>query len=267
MKGTWRTASISPCIAFALLSCAGTQEQSDNAGRVLAPRDTRILHEECAVNDSDAVGEDVNGDGRPDRTTVRSGSREACRALDFNFDGVIDSWVYLDEGGNVRRRENDYDRDGRVDEVALYRAGELSERHRATTLAGKLDTWHFYEGGKVTRTERDSNGDDYVDQWWEYPVGRSPECPLIHSDVDGDGRPDPGATVDVCSDQYTPAPRDQVPGQAPSETSGVGELPTEVEEGAGQDPPGAPEDDVPSSEDSSGDVPDSDAPDAEGESP
>lgn len=208
-------------LGSALPSCASRQKPSGGADSAsVQPRDTRILHEDCAVESSNALKEDVNGDGRPDRTSVRDGSMEACRALDFNFDGVVDAWVYLDDAGRVRRKENDYDRDGRVDEVALYRAGELAERHRATTLAGKLDTWHFYEAGKVSRTERDSNGDDYVDQWWEYPEGRAPECPLIHSDVDGDGRPDPGATVDVCDNQYTPEPKEDI-----GESNGLQPLP------------------------------------------
>jgi hypothetical protein len=226
IAGRWQWA-----VSLATLACAGTSHESNAPDSTsIARRDTRILHEECAVNDSDAVGEDVNGDGRPDRTTVRRGRVEICRAVDFNFDGVIDSWVYLDSEGRLRRQENDYDRDGRVDEVALYQGGQLTERQRATTLAGKLDTWHFYEAGKVSRTERDSNGDDYVDQWWEYPAGRQAECPLIHSDVDGDGRPDPGATVDVCSERYTPAPRDSAPGEGAEDASdSVGELPVETE--------------------------------------
>jgi hypothetical protein len=192
------------------------------------PRDTRIVHEECDVDDGDAERQDVNSDGRTDRTVVRDGKRERCRALDLNFDGTLDAWVYLDEGGKVRRRESDYDRDGRVDEIALYKDGILIERQRATSLSGKLDTWQYYADGKVTRAERDSNADDVVDQWWEY-TGRSQECPLIHSDVDGDGRPDPGATVDVCGEQHEPLARDgntRPPG-APALQGG--DLPTEVE--------------------------------------
>lgn len=233
-------------VAWGLAGCgaAATGRKAD-ARRSVAARDTRILHEDCAVKDEDALAQDVNGDGRPDRTTVKDGANAGCRGLDFNFDGVMDAWVYLDEHGKIRRRESDYDRDGRVDEVSLYRAGVLTEQHRATTLAGKLDTWHYYSGGKVNRTERDSNGDDYVDQWWEYPAERSRDCPMIHSDVDGDGRPDPGATVDVCRDQYVPASRD---GSAPGEASGtddsVGDVPTEVESGAESAPAATPAEDV-----------------------
>jgi hypothetical protein len=213
--------------------CAGSGAGPKAAtGTGPVARDTRIQHEDCALDDSGAVAEDINGDGRPDRTSLSDGGRVSCRGLDFNFDGLIDAWVYLDESGQVRRRESDYDRDGRVDEVALYQAGILTERQRATTLAGKLDTWQHYRNGKVASAERDSNGDDYVDQWWEYPEQRPPECPLIHSDVNGDGRPDPGATVDVCKDRYVPASRDgSKPGADPAEGDpALEEVPTELEQ-------------------------------------
>jgi hypothetical protein len=215
----------------ALLLACGSQAAGQKGGRhpKVDPKDTRIVHEECQVGDDDALKEDINGDGKPDRITVSDGSRPACRALDFNFDGSMDSWVYLDAQGQIRRRESDFDRDGRVDEVALYKAGVLAERQRATTLVGKLDTWEYYTSGKVARTERDSNGDAYVDQWWEYVSERTTECPLIHSDVDGDGRPDPGATVDVCRDQHVPEARDGTgPAASPLEDA-VEAVPTEVD--------------------------------------
>jgi hypothetical protein len=195
-----------------------------------APRDTRIIHEDCALDGSAAVKEDLNGDGRPDRTTSIENGNPVCQALDFNFDGVIDAWVYFDAAGKVRRRESDYDRDGRVDEIALYRDGQLIERQRATALTGKLDTWQHYRNGKLTSAERDSNGDDYVDQWWEYPDERTSDCPLIHSDVNGDGQPDPGATVDVCRERYAPTARDGAPPAARGlDQPGPGDLPTQVE--------------------------------------
>jgi hypothetical protein len=155
--------------------------------------------------------------------------------LDFDFDGVIDAWVYFDAAGRVRRRENDYDRDGHADEIWLLAAGVVVEQQRATALAGKLDTWHYFAAGKLTRTERDANGDDYIDQWWEYPQGRSADCPLIHSDVDGDGQPDPGATVDVCRDQARLSASGDDPGAV--DPTGVSDAPTELTA-----PPAAPPD-------------------------
>lgn len=197
------------------------------AGRPrIEPRDTKLVHEACEIDGAGVVAMDINGDGEPDRRSVKAGNRELCRALDFNFDGVIDAWVYLDEASRVRRRENDFDRDGNVDEVSIFRDGVLVEQQRATSRAGKLDTWHYFQAGKMARTERDSNGDDYIDQWWEYPAERAPDCPLIHSDVDGDGQPDPGATVDICRDRYGAGAAPEATGAA--RTDGIGELPTEV---------------------------------------
>jgi hypothetical protein len=189
--------------------------------------DTEIVHEDCDIADSGATKLDANGDGRPEVVSVHEDGREACRALDMNFDGTIDSWIYYEADGRVRRRESDYDRDGRVDEIILFRGGVVAEKQRATMLAGKLDTWQFYNAGVLARTERDSNGDSRVDQWWEYPKSG---CPVIHADVNSDGRPDPGASVDYCKETgYVPPERqDYKKAESPSFEQ-TGALPTELE--------------------------------------
>lgn len=163
-------------------------------------RDTRVIHEPCDTSSSGAVARDLDGDGRPDSISVRVGGAERCRALDLDFDGVLDVWVYFEPGGAVRRRETDFDRDGQIDEISLYRAGQLSERQQVSGPRRAIDTWHHYDGGKLLRTLRDSVGDGRIDQWWEYPAATNAGCALVHSDVDGDGRPDPGATVDLCKE-------------------------------------------------------------------
>jgi hypothetical protein len=190
-------------------------------------RDTEVVHEECDLKTASAEKLDANSDGRPDVTIVKDGGRESCRAVDLNFDGKIDSWVYRDGSGQVRRREMDYDRDGRVEEIQIFRGGAIAEKHRATALANKLDTWHFYSGGRLARTERDSDGDAIIDQWWEYP---KPGCPLIHSDLNGDGRPDPNATVDYCK-QTGYVPPERMPDRTPTSPTfeAPGALPTEVD--------------------------------------
>lgn len=204
---------------------------SPEAGGVTR-RDTAIVHEECNLKASGSELHDANGDGRADITVVRSGGREVCRAVDLNFDGKIDVFIYVDAQGKVRRRESDYDRDGRVDEIAVFRAGALAELQRASTLRGKLDTWQFYQAGKLSRTERDSDGDGIIDQWWEYPG--VPECPMIHADTNGDGRPDPGSTVDYCKETgYVPPDRQGAQKAAgPSFERAGGDLPTESEDKA-----------------------------------
>ena len=136
---------------------------------------------------------------------MRSGGREACRAVDLNFDGKIDVWSYNDSSGRLRRKEYDFDRDGVIDEIATFQAGVITSKQRATLLANRLDTWDFYQNGALARSERDSDADAVVDQWWEYP---KPGCPMIHTDANDDGRPDPGTTIDYCKETgYVPPER------------------------------------------------------------
>lgn len=204
------------------------------------PRDTRIVHEACATDSSSAERLDANGDGKPDVVTVRDGNRNECRAVDLNFDGTMDSWIYFDNDGKVRRRENDYDRDGRIDEISTFRGGLLVEKTRATMLANRVDTWEYYEGGKLARSQRDSDGDSVVDQWWEYPT---PGCPVIHADVNNDGRPDVGASVDYCKETgYVPPERQDFRKTESPNFEQTGALPTELDskEAPGAAPPAPP---------------------------
>ena len=223
-------------LACAAAGCsAGLGAGAKGAGDI-TKRDTEVVHESCDIASGGAEKLDANADGRPDVTIVKDGGREVCRAVDLNFDGKIDAWTYRDGSGQIRRRELDYDRDGAVEEIQILRAGVVMEKHRATALPNKLDTWQFYSSGQLARTERDSDGDAIVDQWWEYPKAG---CPLIHSDLNGDGKPDPAATVDYCkSTGYVPPERmpDRTPTSPTFETPGA--LPTEVENKEVDTPPG-----------------------------
>lgn len=222
------TKTIITTLTLILAGCSGSTtgkvDSQDNAG---GPRPTEIVHEECDIEDSSAERMDANGDGVADVTSVKSGNTISCQAFDLNFDGKVDSWVYFQPDGKVRRRESDYDRDGRIDEVAIFQGGIVMEKHRATTLNNRLDTWDFFKAGVLARSERDSDGDAVVDQWWEYP---KPGCPMIHSDVDGDGRPDPGATVDFCKETgYVPPERTEAQAPKAPDFKKPEALPTEVD--------------------------------------
>ena len=157
-----------------------------------------LEHDPCDTGSSSAQKVDTNGDGIPDIVRVMVDGRETCRMVDLNHDGRADSYVYFDGSGNVRRRESDFDRDGRVDEIAYYAAGVPIRKDRETNLDGRLDTWDFYEGGKIHHRLRDSDGDGKVDQWWSWPDPDKIECAVIASDHNGDGRPDLNDVVDVC---------------------------------------------------------------------
>ncbi|HEY4105803.1 MAG TPA: hypothetical protein VGM44_18010 [Polyangiaceae bacterium] len=215
------------------LGCNGANSAGPGApGSGITRRDTAVTHEDCPTK-SAAEKIDANGDGKPDIFIVRDGGREVCRAVDLNFDGVIDTYSYFDASGQLRRRENDYDKDGQIDEISVFKGGQISEKDQSTALAKHLDTWDFYQAGVLVRTERDSNGDGIIDQWWEYP---KPGCPLIHADVNNDGRPDPGATIDYCKETgYVPPerPQDKAPASPTFDTKSS--LPTELENKAAGD--------------------------------
>lgn len=220
---------LAPCVVLVgfCLGCNKSGPGAESATQAGARRSTEIVHEECDIASSSAERLDANGDGRADITIVRDNGREVCRAVDLNFDGVIDTWSYFDQAGQLRRREFDFDRDGRIDEIAIFRAGIPVEKHRSASGLGKLDTWDFYENGVLARTERDSDGDGRVDQWWEY--GRD-GCPMMHSDANRDGRPDVGTTIDYCKETgYTPPARQDYRQPTSPDFQRRDSLPTETE--------------------------------------
>jgi hypothetical protein len=204
---------------------SGADARSAASGGV--ERDVRVVHEECDTSSGSAEHLDANGDGRADVTIVKEGGREVCRAVDLNLDGRVDVWAYMDDRGQLRRREYDFDRDGAIDQIVTYQGGGPTASQRATLLANRLDTWDYYQNGMLARTERDSDSDARVDQWWEYP---KPGCPLIHSDANQDGKPDPGTTIDYCKETGYVPPERQYYRQAegPNFRDQLG-TPTEVE--------------------------------------
>lgn len=239
---TYRSRGEQPFFAIALAlavgACGGSNNEAKGPGGEVGKRDTTVTHEDCAIESGEKL--DANGDGKPDVWIVKADGKEVCRAVDLNFDTRVDAYTYFDANGQLRRRERDYDHDGKIEEISIYRGGSLVEQQRATTLAGKLDTWQYYSSGKIAKAERDSDGDAIIDQWWEFTTHE--KCPLIHSDVDGDGRPDPGATIDYCKQTgYVPPTRSGP--QGPKHTfERPGELPEELENkeappGSGEAPP------------------------------
>ena len=223
------------CVSAAFQAgCNGANRPGVNSANGVTSRDTGVTHEACDLAAAGAERIDANGDGKTDVTVVRDGGREVCRAVDLNFDGVIDAYSYFDGNGLLRRRENDYDKDGQIDEITSFKAGQIAERDQSTALPRHLDTWDFYQAGALVRTERDSNGDGVIDQWWEYP---KPGCPLIHADVNNDGRPDPGATIDYCKETgYVPPERADKTATSPTFNTKTSAMPTETENKASDVP-------------------------------
>jgi hypothetical protein len=185
-----------------LAGCSG-----ENPKSAANERSREITHEACDVDSGSALKTDVNNDGRPDIIKVMSGGKEVCRAIDLNFDGVKDAFIYYDGAGKERRRESDFDRDGRPDEISVMEGGVVVRKELETNFDAKLDTWEEYQGGRLAKTERDSDGDGIIDEWWEFNRPDQPTCAVVVTDRNADGQPDPNTAVDMCGEGYK-APTD-----------------------------------------------------------
>jgi hypothetical protein len=206
-------------LSLFLLSCSG-----DAGGKANTPsgreRDTDIKHEECNGESSSAKRIDVNGDKKPDIIHVMNGSREACRIVDLNLDGAIDAFIYYDDRGQERRRESDFDRDGRADEISILVGGVIQRKERETNFDNKIDTWDYYEGGRLAKRERDSDGDKIIDQWWQFNNPQNVKCAIVATDRNADGKPDPDSVVDLCAESYGAPPKLPTPA-APAGDAGA----------------------------------------------
>lgn len=223
--------------AAALVGCGAGAEEAKPAS---AERSLTLTHEACDVDSGSARRTDVNGDGQPDIVKVMSGSVEVCRALDLNFDGVKDSFLYYDATGAMRRRESDFDRDGIPDEIATYEKGQLLSKELETNFDTKLDTWEFYSAGRLAKTERDSDGDGVVDEWWDFNRPDQPQCAVVTSDRNTDGQPDPDSSVDMCGEGYKPPPDPQAAQSNSSATGPVAPPPPPAPSAPQAPPPPAP---------------------------
>src|SRR5262249_25974440 len=180
-------------------------------------RDTSITHEPCDIESSSAVKVDVKGTGRPAIVHVMSGGREVCRAVDLNMDGAWDAFIYYDAQGRERRREQDFDRDGRADEITVFENGQIKLKLRETNFDNKIDTWDYYASGRLVKRERDSDGDGIIAQWWQFNNPGNPKCAIVASDLNADGKPDPESVVDLCGESYGGG---KAAGAAPSAAAG-----------------------------------------------
>ena len=227
-----RTISRAFCLAGGLALLAACSAPDPSQTRPAAPtgdeRDTEIKHEACDKDAPTARRVDVNGDGLPDIVHVMKGSREVCRVVDLNLDGAIDAFIYYDAEGRERRREADFDRDGRADEIARYQAGVIVLKERETNFDNKIDTWDYYEGGRLVRRERDSDGDAIIDQWWQFNDPTNTRCAVVATDQNADGKPDPNSVVDLCGQSYGAPAMAPPPAPPPAPPSSAAPAPPQV---------------------------------------
>jgi len=63
---------------------------------------------------------DTDGDGRVDKVKVKINGKDRCYGEDANHDGVIDTWDVMDESGNLARRSQDTNGDGKADQAWTF---------------------------------------------------------------------------------------------------------------------------------------------------
>ncbi|MGK4004693.1 hypothetical protein WMF31_18825 [Sorangium sp. So ce1036] len=214
---TWPSprCSLVALMTAAVAACGSSTPAPTRAKSATGERDTTIVHEPCEKDSPSAEKVDVNGDRVPDIIHVKRDGREVCRVVDLNLDGAIDAFIYYDAAGLERRRESDFDRDGRADEIAHYERGVIVLKERETNFDDKLDTWDHYEGQRLLRRERDSDGDGIIDQWWQFNNPNDAKCAIVATDQNADGKPDPNSVVDLCAESYgTPRAAAPPPGGA-----------------------------------------------------
>lgn len=212
-----RHALLIACSVPLFLACSESLSAGTNTASKEDAFTTEITHEDCDTESKSAAKIDANNDGRADITRVMEGTRESCRVLDLNFDGRVDNFLYFDDAGNLRRRESDFDRDGLIDEIGLYKNGKVVQKNRETNLDGKLDTWDTYANDKLTERKRDTNADGRIDQWWTFPDPTKLDCPVVATDEDGDGKPD--ARHDPCKEREAELSAAAQPWDKPAETA------------------------------------------------
>ncbi|MBX3208460.1 MAG: hypothetical protein KF764_25670 [Labilithrix sp.] len=175
------------------IGCGGGDSGVANAKLPDGVRSQTIEHEACSESGHRVETVDVNNDGKPDIRRVFDGDAEICRISDLNRDGKPDLFEYYDKTGQLRRREADYDDNGIVNAIEIYENGKLVRAELDTTNQGRIDTWDTFDPatGKRIKRERDATGDGRIDQWWTY----NGDQVTIAMDKNGDGLPDPDATI------------------------------------------------------------------------
>ena len=115
------------------------------------------------------------------------------RSLDADQDGTPEQIRYYDRSGDLIRKEQDLDFDGKTDTWSTYRHGSLAERVIDANGDGQVDVWETYETGKMTGRQVDRDHDGVRDAFYTYEHGS-----LVEERHDGnnDGKMDLIATYE-----------------------------------------------------------------------
>lgn len=182
---------LSVLIAAACLAACGSKNKDSDAVGAQARQGherARLHNDDVDLFQTQPVGLDVNGDGRPDIFEYSYNGVVRVVRYDLDFDGEIDAVLYYGSGGELQQQEFYLDNDDLVDTIRLFEAGTLAEKRMAIDFDQNFPLTKFYDShGDLLRVEQDTNGSGMVDMWSYYQDGR---LVRVARDTDGDGTPD-----------------------------------------------------------------------------
>jgi hypothetical protein len=162
--------------------CGGSPKHAEMASSGSnAPAGPAVDRSKCNDKDKHVVTADTDMDKKPDvwkyfRTVDVGGQKTeviACKQVDLNHDGKIDSVYYYDDRGvQTELEEFDLDLDGKFDVTVYYANGKKVRQEYDTNYDQRTDLWKFFEDEKLVRIERDTNGDGKVDEWQYFEGGK-----------------------------------------------------------------------------------------------
>ncbi len=105
---------------------------------------------------------------------------------------------------NIKERA-DVNGNGKVETIRV-RALDGTEVCRGSDSDenGRFDTWDEVQHGNVTRRARDTDENGAVDEVTMWPDPMRRDCPVVFTDLDGDGKPE-HVKMDVCGLTKKPA--------------------------------------------------------------
>lgn len=191
---TFRRLALFAAVSLAL-GCSGAETEATKA-----TEDESSVMELMISGESETEEYDLNGDGKPDMTSVfmRVGDAAVPREersrilvrkeIDVNFDTKTDVKQFFAPDGALLREEMDLDFDSKIDAIDYYVDGARVRREMYLNFVEKPSMWKYYEEGKLVRKSKDTTGDGLANEF-EY-FGPAGKIVRIGYDTKGDGNPD-----------------------------------------------------------------------------
>lgn len=149
--------------AAAIAPTVSDDELSERVDPRTAPKAPKDRDLPLAIFDQERGTIPKNGWDNPKKLEV------VKHSLDADRDGNPEQVRYFDEKtGQMIRKEQDRNFDGRSDTWNVYQDGKLVSRKLDTNSDGKIDVWERYANGRMTSREIDRNNDGVKDAFYAY---------------------------------------------------------------------------------------------------